>query len=592
MGAFERMLNGLPDHISLDLRPVAVARVAYDGTCRLRVRVDEDELLAVVSGGSGTTTRLVLSDYETIDDLLDALDALTGFTVTVLDSTLADYSPIALVDRDLLLSEGNTLDCGSSVLWYLLRLLVASAGSITGRYQTALQQMNAFLAGGGWLDLWGWLYGVLRYAGESDQVYLRRLIWTVTLPRCDNRAIEEYLRRGLGIESRVVDTTREVFHLNDVTPDLYPWLDLAAWDAPTKGYYHDDGYLYIGTAAGAYTYLVRCNGYQHKLETAYAFDAGDGDITALGAFGDNLYVAQEDDIYAWDGSAMTLAHTAGETVVGMAAAVGLLFCLLADGKVVTFNGSTWNDSAPATSFAIGYDLIVWGSTVAAAGDRGASGGSVQQYSGGAWADVGGKFVDIVPLCLGVHADGLRAGMDDGTIYRFDGVDTWTEEYDTTQDAVTALAAFDGDLYAGTGTDAYLYRYDGSSWAKVDILGDGSSAVVGLVDFSKIGELVVLVDSAGRQWHYWRAVHSGNSLPSLLNMASNYPVLAPGLHLYAFTVYADIPEYNAGLIHPAAQVAQAVHLWKAAGTRFRLVDTTVTTLDYPTPAILLAFESDP
>jgi len=86
-----------------------------------------------------------------------------------------------------------------------------------------------------------------------------------------------------------------------------------------------------------------------------------------------------------------------------------------------------------------------------------------------WETVSGYLGDAV-LSLVEYAGQIYAGtMSPGAVYRYDGGSTWTQVgYFGSSYQVSALAVFNGDLYAGitAGEAAMLLRYNGSTWDEV------------------------------------------------------------------------------------------------------------------------------
>ena len=579
MGVFRDLLDGLPGHISLDPQAHPIVALTYDGTCRVYLNVDEDRLELVVSGGTGATVDLALSAYSTIADLATAIDGLTGFTATVLDATGAALAPISLVDADVTLAEDNQLYQATAALWFIVRLVATMTTELQANRLAALQQFNIFTASGGWLDLWGYLYGYVRFPTEDDDRYRRRLIWSVTLPRVNGKAMEMLLLRGLGIESTITDEAMEVFIWNDGLTGLAKWYTLGDGGSAFLVF---EGWAYLGVTTNP-PELWRTFGTFHQVELYHTFTGESAPITALASFGGRLYAGVDDSIYVCNAGVWTVDHVAPYAVAAMVATLGELWVLQANGTISRYDGTSWTDGSN-THLTVGHCLAVYSGDLIAGGNDG-SGPLVEVWDPdlSTWSQLGTNVpsgTSVLVLCE--YADGLRAGCSGNSMVMRYIAPLWGDEHDTAQSDVTALVVHNGELYAGTGSDPVVFAYNGSSWSTVDSLPVGCVAVTVLGDFAKINEVVILVDTElDRQYHYLSALLSGQEDESLWNLGPN---LAPGRHLFAFLVEADIPNTIIGEVHPLNHVIAAIQQFKAAGTIFRVVDTSVGTLAYPTPAI--------
>lgn len=155
-----------------------------------------------------------LGDF-TINTLAAAL-AADGFTVSGVTTTYQQLSALSLVEGsgDELVSNGNRLHVYTSLLWVILSAYAAELRGAEAQIVQALRQMLITQAEGEWLDLWGQLYGVGRWSGESDAAYAPRIPHEAFRIRVNARAIELAIRDATGYDVRIEEPWEDVFTLD------------------------------------------------------------------------------------------------------------------------------------------------------------------------------------------------------------------------------------------------------------------------------------------------------------------------------------------------------------------------------------------
>lgn len=259
-------------------------------------------------------------------------------------------------------------------------------------------------------------------------------------------------------------------------------------------------------------------------------------VYALANDGTSLYAglgatAGDNEVYRWNGaswskiggdtvnSSFTNTHT---VVRSLLYANSTLYAgLISTGDNAeswSYNGTSW------TRMGGGYINNSWGGfniqnvesmttsggyLYAGTGNTVAGNAQVWRFDGTTWQIVGGqglngswtaKTIENVLSMDSFNGDlyvGLGTTAGDGDVWRYNG-STWTQiGGDTlnsswpsaTYEEVYSLASYGGNLYAGLGntaSDAEVWRYNGSTWAKIG--GDGTGWAAG---FERVSSMTVL-----------------------------------------------------------------------------------------------------
>lgn len=246
------------------------------------------------------------------------------------------------------------------------------------------------------------------------------------------------------------------------------------------------------------------------LNGSWAWDEFEG-VNTLVAYKNALYAGLgsgtgDAEVWKYDGSTWTrvagdnLAWNTGyEMVQTMAVNNGKLYAGLGnhggDAEVWEYDGTTWTK---AGGDAVGSS---WGATTIYErvnslssykddlyAGLGNSGGDAElwKYSGGSWAKVGGDGVNSSwpdatfeqVLSQTVHNGELYVSLGvsagDAEVWKYDGT-TWAKvgaagtTWGATIEAVYSLISYNGDLYAGlgdSGGDAEIWRYSNGSWSQL------------------------------------------------------------------------------------------------------------------------------
>jgi hypothetical protein len=204
--------------------------------------------------------------------------------------------------------------------------------------------------------------------------------------------------------------------------------------------------------------------------------AGYEEVSALAAYGGNLYAglgnsSGDAEVYRWNGTAWTKiggdnlnsGWNAGyDRVQSMAVYNGQLYAGLGltagEAEVYRWNGTTWakvgGDAVNSSWDAVNYEqvesMLAYNGKLYAGLGNSTGDAELWEYNGTAWTRIGG--------------DGINSGWADG-------------QYEQ----VKSIVVYNGRLYVGlanSATDAEVWSYDGSAWAKVGGGGTNSSWITG------------------------------------------------------------------------------------------------------------------
>ncbi|MCK5607597.1 hypothetical protein KAR91_37280 [Candidatus Pacearchaeota archaeon] len=199
---FNRLLNRLHSVFNKDPQKVPVISVAYSaGSCLLTV--EDTELRAVTSAG---TTVIDLSDI-TIAELVTALDGLTNFTATLIDSDFSDYKARGLYGNEAQdIGVDSKLYYPTSLLWAEMRTHGFALKDVSEDVAIAQDQLYLDKASGIWLDFWGKdFFGILREPGDTDATYLARVVSEAGSLRLNNMALAKLMEALVGFNVEVLD---------------------------------------------------------------------------------------------------------------------------------------------------------------------------------------------------------------------------------------------------------------------------------------------------------------------------------------------------------------------------------------------------
>lgn len=129
-------------------------------------------------------------------------------------------------------------------------------------------------------------------------------------------------------------------------------------------------------------------------------------------------------------------------------------------SVYRYNGADWISAGDPSD--IISPLIVWDGLLYG----GANTGKIYSYDGSTWTEVGSLLSSIT--AFGIFDSEVYASTYNGKVYAYtegpDGAFSWNEVGSFAGTRVYAFTAFDGALYASTGSG--IYKYDGSVWTSV------------------------------------------------------------------------------------------------------------------------------
>lgn len=178
------------------------------------VAIDDTALTLAINDGSAPRV-FPLASY-TIAELVAALP--TAVAPAVLQSDWSTISAQALTPtpaRSAAAGEALNLAAYTAGIWRTMRPIAAGLEMLRQHLDDLIRQVDIRRASGAWLDLWGQVWNIPRTSGEIDSAYRDRLIYTITLPRVNNRGLEALILRALGRQATVADgSVGGMFQLN------------------------------------------------------------------------------------------------------------------------------------------------------------------------------------------------------------------------------------------------------------------------------------------------------------------------------------------------------------------------------------------
>jgi len=200
--ASEQLIADIHPALATDAEAVAVIALAPLVDVFLAI---DDATLTIALDDSAAPQVLTLGDH-TIAGLVAALPA--GLGASLLDSTWAAVSAQALAPVSTLAlaaSSAAQLSAYTAGLWRALRPVAFGLAELRSVVDALIAQADIRRASGSWLDLWGLVWRIPRLPAETDSAYRARVIYTLTLPRVNNSALEALIARAFGYTARVED---------------------------------------------------------------------------------------------------------------------------------------------------------------------------------------------------------------------------------------------------------------------------------------------------------------------------------------------------------------------------------------------------
>lgn len=201
-GIFTKLLNRLHGIFNKDAKKIPVISVVYGGGSCL-ITVSNYTLVAVSTGG---TVNIDLSTI-TLSDLVTALDAEVDYTVTLLNAEYGTKLARGLIEnpnQDMALDAN--LQYPTSLLWAELNTYGYALKETLDDIVLAEKQLYLDKTSGVWLDEWGLDYfGIKRETGETDAIYLARVINETSSLRLNNMALAKLMEGLVGFYVDVLD---------------------------------------------------------------------------------------------------------------------------------------------------------------------------------------------------------------------------------------------------------------------------------------------------------------------------------------------------------------------------------------------------
>lgn len=199
MPAADRLLPNIHPALSTDPEATDVIRLSPTTDCTITITTDTLTVYLPL-----TQQRYTLGD-RSIARLLSDLPATVG--ATLLQSDWASVGAISLQPQEISLIAGGSgvLSAYTAGVWRTVRPLGAGLDALTARVESLVAQLDLARASGPWLDLWGMVWQMPRIADEPDSAYQQRIIYALTLPRANNRALEALILQALGRSATVSD---------------------------------------------------------------------------------------------------------------------------------------------------------------------------------------------------------------------------------------------------------------------------------------------------------------------------------------------------------------------------------------------------
>ena len=204
----QKLLGFLNRAFSRDPVQFLAMRLRYDGA--MTWAVEDAVLTTTVAGGSGAPLVVDLTLY-TLAELANHLNAQPGYSVVyrvTSEASLVGARTLLGGTNDQDSSNGDHLYAFTSLTWAYLDANAVELKTAREQIYQMLRQMVVPTAENEWLDEIGGFYNVPRNNGEPDAIYGPRIIYEVTRPRNNNKAIEIAISVATGgLPSKVTDVT-------------------------------------------------------------------------------------------------------------------------------------------------------------------------------------------------------------------------------------------------------------------------------------------------------------------------------------------------------------------------------------------------
>ncbi|HET7675824.1 MAG TPA: hypothetical protein VFL54_09910 [Gammaproteobacteria bacterium] len=203
-GLADKFIDSLNSPFSADPEPRLALRLTYDGA--MTWRVQNYTLTTAVEGGIGGPLNAFLPMF-TLGELVEYLNAQPGYSVLYVDEALNDKAAVCLLDAagDIDTSNGDHLYAYSATLREYFSAVAFETQLAADAVSEMLRYMDMREAEGEWLDYWGAFFDVTRRDGETDESLAPRITSDPFRFRCNNLAIENYVRDETGVGIRIYD---------------------------------------------------------------------------------------------------------------------------------------------------------------------------------------------------------------------------------------------------------------------------------------------------------------------------------------------------------------------------------------------------
>lgn len=158
------------------------------------------------------------ADGYTLANLVSGLNALTGVSAVLLDSSMGNYLARGIMPGEYEIGSSTTLYYPGSMLWHEMSVFGWIFDEQAARIDLAKAQLNPLTAAGAWLNYWGKdHFGIGRLGGESDTLYARRIVHEILRQTCNNKALEIIANDAYGVTVTVTDALPIAGSLPDPT---------------------------------------------------------------------------------------------------------------------------------------------------------------------------------------------------------------------------------------------------------------------------------------------------------------------------------------------------------------------------------------
>lgn len=184
---------------------------------------------------TGAALNFVLRNY-TLSQLNTAINAVTGYSSSLIGPGAINSYTLSEAVYDGHTGMPVVLTYFTSPTYQVLAPIGAMMDDWDADYQEAMRMTNLKYANGVWLNRWGKVYGLPRYAGESDVFYARRINNAVIAAQTNNTALQLIISSALGVTSTVTDSGVAAFIVALTVNDSTPTYDTATINTFIKTY--------------------------------------------------------------------------------------------------------------------------------------------------------------------------------------------------------------------------------------------------------------------------------------------------------------------------------------------------------------------